>query len=324
MHKTLTKIFLILSIFILILTPIRILFAAENSISPRVELNTPIPGANGATEVVQNLGDYLGKIYNFGIAIAGILAFVMITVGGIMYVSSTYTGNVVKGQSGKSYIESALLGLAVALLSYLFIYTIDPELTHPKYVFEAIPDAVCVGGYGNTESEQKCQEMCTVGSLKTKGVFDNNTKCCKCDAGASTCMGENSYSGFPLASCESVCNMNCPKEQGKICKVASGSSEGCCKCEIITQIDDSALKCSGNGTKITSSAQCATYCSGLGNAVYDTQTQCCNCKALAAPSAKEECVNSCKDFCESRGFGIDTNKIKFDPSTKQCECGNCL
>jgi hypothetical protein len=273
MHKTLTKIFLILSIFILILTPIRILFAAENPISPEVKLNTPIPGANSSTEVVQNLGDYLGKIYNFGIAIAGILAFVMITVGGIMYTSSTYTGNVMKGQSGKDYINSALLGLAVALLSYLFIYTIDPELTHPKYVFEAIPDAVCVGGYGNTENPEKCKGYCTAGTTELLATYNQATKCC-------TCGMEHIEENQDEANCTKLCKSSLKCKGGDESKCWGTFFNGQCVCQETKFENPTECK---NGEAKVSRESCNAFCHLKDPAfvpVWDIGTKCCSCTAI--------------------------------------------
>jgi hypothetical protein len=72
-----------------------------------------------------NLGGFLGQIFNFGIAIAVVLALIMIIWGGIeMMTSDSWQ----KKDSGKEKIRSALFGLGIALLSWLLLYTINPNL----------------------------------------------------------------------------------------------------------------------------------------------------------------------------------------------------
>lgn len=311
--KPLTKIFLTLSIFILILTPVRILIAAENPISPRVELNTPIPGANGATEVVENLADYMKKIYNLGIAVAGISAMVMITVGGIIYLTSAYAGNVVKAQSGLSYIKSALLGLTIALLSYLIIYTIDPNLTHPSYVFN--PDfGACSGGFGNIENEEQCQQQCTLGDYSSRIHYNSETKCCQCDT---TCAGMYTYPDVPFNSCDAKCRSECP--EGKTCRIDNLANDNCCKC-FFSQFEDTSARCEG-GTKIQNGLKCNEYCSSRGGSVsYDLSTQCCKCanQSPATPSVQQNCDDYCPGVCTQRGERYNQHGIEHDAS------GNCI
>ncbi|MFA6797185.1 MAG: hypothetical protein WCR40_00515 [Candidatus Paceibacterota bacterium] len=72
-----------------------------------------------------DLGAFVGQIFNFGIAIAVVLALIEIIWGGVQYMTtdSWYTKS-----DGKDRIQNAFLGLAIALLSYLLLYTINPEL----------------------------------------------------------------------------------------------------------------------------------------------------------------------------------------------------
>jgi len=72
-----------------------------------------------------SLGAYLGLIFNFGIAIAVVLSLVMIIWGGIMYMTTdSWSGK----DEGKSKITNALYGLGLALVSWLLLYTINPDL----------------------------------------------------------------------------------------------------------------------------------------------------------------------------------------------------
>lgn len=72
------------------------------------------------------MGEYMSALYKFSVGIAGILAVVMIAYGGIVW---TFSG----GDSGKigkakEIIVGAVIGLALALGSYLILSTINPKL----------------------------------------------------------------------------------------------------------------------------------------------------------------------------------------------------
>lgn len=83
------------------------------------------PGIADQTGSSLGLGNFLGQVFNFGIAIAVVLALAMIIWGGIMYMTSdSWTGK----DDGKSKIQDALIGLGIALVSWLLLYTINPNL----------------------------------------------------------------------------------------------------------------------------------------------------------------------------------------------------
>jgi len=75
-----------------------------------------------------NTGDlktFLGPVFNFAIALAVVLALVMIIFGGIEYMT---TDSWEKKNSGKERIVGAFIGLGLALVSWLLLYTINPTL----------------------------------------------------------------------------------------------------------------------------------------------------------------------------------------------------
>lgn len=82
---------------------------------------------NGSKISTTNLGDFLGKAFNFGIAIAVALSVIMITLGGIQYMT---TDSWSKKEDGKQRIRQAFLGLGLALISWLILYTINPCLVN--------------------------------------------------------------------------------------------------------------------------------------------------------------------------------------------------
>lgn len=83
-----------------------------------------IPGAAGAT----TLPDYISGIYKFGIWTVGIAALFMLTIGGFVYMTSG--GNTATLSRAKGYISDALIGLILALLAYLILNVINPDLVN--------------------------------------------------------------------------------------------------------------------------------------------------------------------------------------------------
>jgi len=79
-----------------------------------------IPGGSDEINV------YISKLYTFGFGIGGILAVLMIVIGGIYY---SVSGAVDKKSEGKEMITSALLGLLILFGSYLILQTVNPVLT---------------------------------------------------------------------------------------------------------------------------------------------------------------------------------------------------
>jgi hypothetical protein len=73
------------------------------------------------------LADYLPGAFNLAISIAAVMAFVMLTYGGVLYMTSDAIGNKSKG---KEYIENALWGLLLVISSYLILNTINPQMLH--------------------------------------------------------------------------------------------------------------------------------------------------------------------------------------------------
>ena len=97
----------------------------------------PLPGFTGNP----NLGQWLESLFTILIVLAGILAFIMIVVGGLTYLTSESFGG--KGQ-GKSYIINAIVGLILALGAWVILNTINPELAEDLNI--SIP-TVSLDGY---------------------------------------------------------------------------------------------------------------------------------------------------------------------------------
>lgn len=91
----------------------------------------PDPSAEGGlrtkTDTSFQLGDYINLMLKVIIGIAGVLAVVMIVIGGIQYMSTdAFSGK----EEGKSRITNALLGLVLLVGSFMILNTINPNLVN--------------------------------------------------------------------------------------------------------------------------------------------------------------------------------------------------
>lgn len=72
------------------------------------------------------IGNYIKAIYNYALIIVGILAVIVLMIGGIIWLTSA--GNSEKISQAKSWITGALTGLILMFLSYTILKTINPQL----------------------------------------------------------------------------------------------------------------------------------------------------------------------------------------------------
>jgi len=80
----------------------------------------------GQSQDVASLGDYIRLLYQFALAIAGIVVFMRIIYGGVMYTLSA--GNVTSKGEAMKIITQAIWGLVLLLAAVLILYTVNPRL----------------------------------------------------------------------------------------------------------------------------------------------------------------------------------------------------
>jgi lysophospholipase L1-like esterase len=73
------------------------------------------------------IGEYIAAMYKYAIGITGVLAGIMIVIAGLIWL--TAGGSAERVSTAKSFIEGALVGLVIALTSYVLLYAINPTLT---------------------------------------------------------------------------------------------------------------------------------------------------------------------------------------------------
>ncbi len=104
-------------IFLTILLCIPALTFAQEAFVPLTE----IPGVTNAG----SFSGFLNGAFKLGLAISATLAVVMITIGGFQYMASE---SVFSKSAGRERIQNAVVGLLIALLIWLILFTINPKL----------------------------------------------------------------------------------------------------------------------------------------------------------------------------------------------------
>lgn len=87
-----------------------------------------IPGTEGL--VNSDLKAYLEAIYRLALILVTLSAVFMLSVGGFMYLTSA--GNTSRLESAKGVIFDSLIGLVIALVAWLVLYVINPDLANPR------------------------------------------------------------------------------------------------------------------------------------------------------------------------------------------------
>ncbi len=249
------------------------LFAIASRVVLAVDtpLLTPIPGSGQAVTKVTGMAEYLVSIYKFGLATIGILAMGMIMVGGFLYITGSYSGMVGKASDGKEIIKSALIGLAIGLLSWLLINTIDPNLTKIKDVLLTPPPPLASEELAYQESVKDCQNQCeqtcfSQGKIIGSAYVEYGMCACDCQEGsASTCikiicdMGvpEGKKTGNPVYDNESqTCNCDYMLINEDKQKVADDTAECQKSCESSTACESSKIAVG----QVNANGQCECSC----------------------------------------------------------------
>ncbi|KKS99168.1 MAG: hypothetical protein UV75_C0008G0002 [Candidatus Giovannonibacteria bacterium GW2011_GWA1_43_15] len=160
----------------------------------------PLPGVG---QTVDTFPDYITKIIPFILGLAAVLAVVMIVIGGIEY---AVTEAIDAKADAKDRITQAILGLLLALISWLILSTINPELVNLKLNIPGLPGTQQTGPdpislpCTNTTQSECAPGFCDILSGQSVGM-------CKLYAG--TCQKP--------ADCSS-----------NICNIPSGSTIGAC------------------------------------------------------------------------------------------------
>jgi len=126
-YKKYKKIYAIVLLVLMVLSISSVFVFAEPVTYYPLEESVFGAGGPAGDASTKNLSDFVGYAFKLGLGIAVVLTIVMIMFGGIQYMTTeSFNG---KGDA-KKRINDALIGLGLALVSYLLLYTINPCLVN--------------------------------------------------------------------------------------------------------------------------------------------------------------------------------------------------
>lgn len=129
--------------FILLLAAVFLTLAVGNitlADEKGLEIEYPkVPGAETPTIAKTPLPQYIKYVFNFGIWIAGFVAFLSLVYGGVRYLTSA--GNPSSVGDAKDQMFAGILGLVILLSSYLILSNLNPQLLTLKVDLEQLDPA---------------------------------------------------------------------------------------------------------------------------------------------------------------------------------------
>lgn len=168
----------------------------------------------GGLSEVSDPAQYISKLYEWTISITGILAGIMIMLGGLLYL--TAGGSPERLSNAKGYISNALIGLILALTSYFLLQTVNPALLTLRFpkvpLIQAVvpPSDFCEDLAENPDikitSETGGTQCGSLGIPKSiSGASNVPTKCAygNCTNPEESCEINPEYFG-PVAECKKV------------------------------------------------------------------------------------------------------------------------
>ena len=134
-----------------------------------------------------NLSTYLVGLYNFMLSVVGIVAVMMLIVAGMRYI--TAAGNATSVTDAKSIAGNAVVGLLLALLSFVILKTINPDVLYLKKPGSGFAGTtgtpVDLGSCGSYDSAGVC--TCANNEIITPAVANAAACNTACEASPELC-----------------------------------------------------------------------------------------------------------------------------------------
>lgn len=193
-----------------------------------------IPGFGRPTDFIS----YILAIYRFGLWTIGIAALLMITIGGYMYITSAAN----KSQTGKAkaIITDAVVGVVLAMVSYILLYVINPELVSIKTLRAVIDEAARSYAGSYPKITNNMPKNCN--AKEWQDIFTSVSA----SSGIDKCLLQ------ATAAIESGCNKVPTRSQGgRDCGVTQIAARENCQttCEELESNPQKALECSAKYLK---------------------------------------------------------------------------
>ena len=158
-----------------------------------------IPGSTAS------IAKYIRVIYKYAIGIVGILAAVVLMIGGVIWI--TAGGNAERIGEAKAWIASSLTGLLLALLSYTILATVNPALVNFQISEVKTVEEMSSGCCEKTKSSGICSTSITQDQCKSDywkpGLYNcNNQGNCVFSLNRCCVHADFSYDYIPAEKCK--------------------------------------------------------------------------------------------------------------------------
>ena len=206
------------------------------------------------------IAEYIRVIYRYAIGIVGILAAVVLMIGGVLWIVAG--GNATQIGEAKAWIGAALTGLVLALTSYLILSTVNPALVNLQItqipgvepVVEVTTNSCCSywpmsapapgAGVRRVCFENQPKSNCPNDTYyMTNGKCNGNNECVDIDKITGSCTTEICQDDYTKNDCDS---MGGEFAEGKKCPVLP---TGCCSYDSSKSGWSASWDCAGNITK---------------------------------------------------------------------------
>ncbi|MEY4744105.1 MAG: Type secretion system pilin [Candidatus Parcubacteria bacterium] len=226
----------------------------------------PLTVAIGGAARVVDIGDYIARVYNYGVTVAGILAGVMFVIGGFQYLTAGSSGRVSKA---KERIKDALVGLLLVLGAYAILNTVNPDVLRLQMPKVPLVKKKLFVACQYFEMQRPCGQTFTL--VKNQGVPDTAPMAQQyrvatagdTGGGATTtsCIGKScSRAGSDDATKRCRIPPNAPRPTSTNSAPPPASSEACIAAPVAPY---QCLDCTPFGGDCQGSGPSSTCCSGF-------------------------------------------------------------
>ena len=172
--------------FVLFILSVFVLLVPVLALAVRVDFSgTPPTGSEGGPPpFTGGKGSYLHWFFPIMLSAAGILAVLMIVIGGLQYVAASATGNPQNVGNARQRIIDAVFGLLLAFGAWLILYIINPNLVSFQLIVPEISQLTESG------DDYKASWACINADGTYKSGYSNMTKSA-CDAACQSQGGDH-------------------------------------------------------------------------------------------------------------------------------------
>ncbi len=288
-----------LSLLSLVIKPVAAAGTSNDTVTMGVQVpipNSPLSG-NSVTITGDLLGKYIIGVYNYGLAIVGILAAIVLMAGGVLWLISG--GDPGKINQAKELMVGSVIGTIILFSAWIILNTVNPALLQFKplnpVVIQKI-DYCCDQTKGLSLPQDG---KCTSGQLCSNGAVCTNN-------------GHNSFSCVDPANntcCQYSFTNPTNNRAGHVCVSTTDKS-----CQVFQDTVDMVFDNSGSAVKVFKNYYCGAV------TVVDKSAD-CDDLAIGGDCSNVNDGKPCKEL-PSGITGICYNQTCFFGSAKTGEaCG---